>query len=163
MNSKIHLNLEYGELKASFEGDVEEVFEALTRFLTNTIPTFNVAQKILYTADLTSLINSLEGLLVITSDGKIVLEDTKIPVNSAVCIGLTGAYIAKKIGKMEDDSLSPIELGQIIGKATKTVRNELPNLIKNGLIERVEKGKYRITSVGLRTTEKEILPSLRRS
>ncbi|MEM2876036.1 MAG: hypothetical protein QXL67_03685 [Candidatus Bathyarchaeia archaeon] len=160
---KLHLNIEYGELRASFEGGVEEVFEALVKFLMDTIPTFSVAQKILYTANLTELIRRMEGIALITPEGRVILEDTKIPVSNAICIGLAGAYIARKIGKAGDDSFSPIELSRIIGKATKSVRNELPNLINNGLIERVDKGKYKITSAGLWKVENEIIPALKRS
>ena len=163
MDSKVHLELEYNGVKASFDGNLDEVLESLMKFLTDTVPTFEVARKILYTADLTKLINSVEGLIVITSDGRIILDNVKASVGEAICMGLTGAYIAKKIGRREDETLSPIELGRIIGKATKTVRNELPNLINSGLVERVGKGKYRITAVGLRFTEKEVAPSLRRS
>ncbi|MCD6529337.1 hypothetical protein J7L06_03510 [Candidatus Bathyarchaeota archaeon] len=162
MNSKVHLDLECNGVKASFDGNLDEVLDSLIKFLTDTVPTFEAARKILYTADLTRLIDSVEGLIVVTSDGSIILEKVKASVGEAVCLGLTGAYIAKKIGRREKDSLSPIELGRIIGKATKTVRNELPNLINSGLVERVEKGKYRITAAGLRFVEKEVAPSLRR-
>jgi len=150
---KLKVHIELGEAKADFEGEVNEVFELTVKFLTQIYPSLEVLQRIIYTPDITNLVRKIEGLMEITTDGLILSPGLDLPARDAVCLALLGAYIGKLLGKLSKDTLSTKRLARIIGKARKTVSNEVPRLISEGLIERTSEGEYRLTTLGIRKTE----------
>jgi len=151
--NKLRVHLEFGEAKADFEGDVNQVFEAIVRFLTQIYPNLETVQKIIYTPDLTRLAEKLAGLLEITSKGPLFVSRFDLPARNAVCLALLGSYVGNKLGKMPKETLSSNELAKITGKARKTISNEMPHLSSDGLVERTAEGEYRITILGIRRTE----------
>ncbi|KYH42800.1 MAG: hypothetical protein AYL33_000770 [Candidatus Bathyarchaeota archaeon B63] len=153
MGEKLKVRIEFGEAKADFEGDVDEVIELTMKFLTQICPGLEVLQRIIYTPDVISLARGVEGLVEITQDGPILPPDLDVPARDAICLALLGAYLGKALGKLPRDSLSTRDLARIIGKARKTVSNEVPRLISDGLIERTTDGEYRLTTLGIRRTE----------
>jgi len=150
---KLKVHIELGEAKADFEGDVNEVFELTVKFLTQIYPGLEVLRRIVYTPDIVELAEKIEGLVEITSEGLILLSNLDVPARDAVCLALLGAYLGKAFGKLSKDALSTRHLAKIIGKARKTVSNEVPRLISEGLIERTSEGEYRLTTLGIRKTE----------
>jgi len=59
------------------------------------------------------------------------------------------------------DSLSAAGLAKATGKALKTVANQVAWMVDEGLIERVGRGEYRITSRGIKRAE-EIAVNLKK-
>ncbi len=59
------------------------------------------------------------------------------------------AYLAAKFAKRPSDSLNIEEIATAVSKAPKTIRNTIVNMQKIGLIERADRGNYRITQKGL--------------
>ena len=47
-------------------------------------------------------------------------------------------------------------MSNAINKAEKTIRNTVTDLVKSNLIERIDKGCYRITANGLKTIEETL-------
>lgn len=158
----IKVHIEFGDIKVDFEGDVNQVFEAVIRFLSQIYPTLEILQRIVFSPDLTRLAENITGLVEITSDGPAIAQNIELPARSAICLALLGAYIGSKIGKLKKDTLSTVELSKLTGKARKTIINELPKLIDEGLIEKVSEGEYKITELGMRRTE-DIIELARRS
>jgi len=158
----IRVHVEFGDARVDFEGDLNEVFEAIVRFLSRIYPSIEILQKIVFSPDLARLMNSVVGLLEITSNGPAISQNIDLPARSAICLALLGAYIGSRIGKLQRDSLSTNELSKLTGKARKTVTNELPRLIEEGLVEKVSEGEYRITELGIRRAE-EIAESIKRA
>lgn len=150
---KLKVHIEFGQAKADFEGDINEVFELTIKFLTQIYPRLEVLQRIIYTPDVIELARRIEGLVEITSDGLILPSNLDVPARDAICLALLGAYLGKALGKLPKDALSTRDLARIIGKARKTVSNEVPRLISDGLIERTPEGEYRLTTPGIRKTE----------
>jgi predicted transcriptional regulator len=52
--------------------------------------------------------------------------------------------------------LSTNELAKVTGKAMKTMFNQLAWMVNDGIVERVERGEYRLTSRGIKKTEEVI-------
>ncbi|MEM1586195.1 MAG: helix-turn-helix domain-containing protein [Candidatus Bathyarchaeia archaeon] len=149
----VKVHLEIGDLKVDFEGDSKQVFESLLRFLSQVCPNIELLQKITYAPDLVNLMNNIAGLVEISSEGPLINLNLDLSTRNAICLALLGAYIGNRIGKLSKDTLSISELSKLTGKAKKTVTNEMPKLIENGLVERVYEGEYRITELGIRRTE----------
>ncbi|MEM2272750.1 MAG: hypothetical protein QXX56_00865 [Candidatus Bathyarchaeia archaeon] len=149
----IRVHLETGDLKVDFEGDSKQVFESLLRFISQVYPNIEILRKVTYTPDLVNIMNEILGLVEISSEGPIINPNLDLSTRNAICLALLGAYIGNRIGKLNKDTLSVSDLSRLTGKARKTVTNELPKLIENGLVERVCEGEYRITELGIRRTE----------
>jgi len=150
---KLKVHIELGEAKADFEGDVNQVFELTVKFLTQIYPNLDILRRVVYTPDIIKLAEKIEGLIEITSEGLILPFDLDAPARDAVCLALLGAYLGKALGKLPKDALSTRHLARIVGKARKTISNEMPRLISDGLIERTLEGEYRLTTLGIRKTE----------
>jgi len=150
---KLTVHLEFGEAKADFEGDVDQVFESIIRFLTQIYPNLRILQQIVYTPDLIRLGEKLSGLLEITSEGPILVSAFDLSARDAVCLALLGAHVGTKLGKISKSTLSSGELAKIVGKARKTIANEVPRLTSDGLVERTTEGEYQLTTLGIRKTE----------
>jgi len=150
---KLRVHIELGDAKADFEGDVNKVFELTVRFLTQIYPDLEVIRKIVYTPDIIKLAEKVEGLVEITTEGPVFSSSFDAPARDAICLALLGAYLGKALGKLSNDALSTKHLARIVGKARKTISNEVPRLISDGLIERTSDGEYRLTILGIRNTE----------
>ena len=150
---RLRVQLEFGEAKATFEGGADEVFEALTRFLTQLYPNLEIAMKITYTPDLTRLAEEIAGIIELTPEGPLFASDLQLLAREKICLALLGAHVGERLGKLSKGSLSPSELSKITGKARKTISNELPKLVAGGLVERTAEGECQITILGIRETE----------
>ncbi|MEM2111006.1 MAG: hypothetical protein QXX08_03905 [Candidatus Bathyarchaeia archaeon] len=153
---KFKVHLEFGEAKADFEGDADQVFKLITRFLTQIYPNLEVLQRILFTPDLARLAEKLSNIVEIIPEGPITAPGLDLSARNAICFVLLGAYVGNKFGKLSKDALSSNELSRFTGKARKTISNELPKLVAEGLVERTTEGEYRITTLGIRKTEETI-------
>jgi hypothetical protein len=151
--NKLRVHLEFGEVKADFEGDVNQVFESIVRFLTEVCPGLEVLRSIVYAPDLAKLATKLVGHVEITAEGPILVSRSELSAREAACIVLLGAHVGNKLGKLTKESLSSSDLARITGKARKTISNEVPGLVADGLVDRTEEGEFKLTILGIRKTE----------
>ena len=154
-SEKVKVHIEIGDARADFEGDVDQVFELTARFLTQICPSLKVLRRLIYTPDITKLAEKIVGLIEISPKGPM-LSNFDVPTRDAVCLILLGAYLGKVLGILGKDSISSRDLARIIGKARKTVSNEMPRLVSEGVVERTSEGEYRLTILGIKKTEKII-------
>jgi len=152
-NKKIRLLLEFNDVKATFEGDVDEVLKAAIRFLSEIYPNIELVQKVTYTPDLVRLIECIKGIVELTPEGPVFTSDFQLSAREKICIALLGAYVGEKLGKLSKTSLSTQELTRITKKAKKTISNELPKLINRGLVKRTSEGECQLTVLGIREAE----------
>jgi len=134
-------------------GPVENILPQLIRFLSQVIPTYDLAKKLLYVPDLAGLVDRLSEYAKISSDGRFLLTRLELPADRAIGIILFMAHLTEKIGKPQESSIGIDQLVEAIGKAPKTIRNSLVSLQKTGMIARTERGNYRITQKGLMELE----------
>ncbi|MCX8170484.1 MAG: hypothetical protein N3E47_00730 [Candidatus Bathyarchaeota archaeon] len=157
----VKVHLEFGDVKADFEGEANQVLESILRFLSQICPAIEVAQKVVYTPDLISIMSNVAGILEITDEGPIINPSMNLSAKNAICLALLGVYIGNRIGKIRKDTLSINELAKATRKARKTISNDIPKLIEDGLVEKVSEGEYRITQLGIRKSE-EVIGGLRK-
>ena len=154
-SEKVKVHVEIGDARADFEGDADQVFELTARFLTQICPGLKVLRRLIYTPDITKLAEKIVGLIEISPKGPM-LSNFDVPARDAICLILLGAYLGKVLGILGKDSISSRDLARITGKARKTVSNEMPRLISEGVVERTSEGEYRLTILGIKKTEKII-------
>jgi len=154
----LRVHLEFGEVKVDFEGDVNQVTESIIRFLAGVYPDLEILRRLVYTPDVASLAAKLVGRAEITAEGPILVSGSDLSTRDAACIAILGAYVGSKLGKLPKESLSTSDLARITGKAKKTISNEVPKLVADGLAERTGEGEYKLTILGIRKTEDTLAP-----
>jgi Mn-dependent DtxR family transcriptional regulator len=147
---KVKVQVEYNGLKHTVEGSVEEAIREIVSFLSKVCPTYDVASKIIYAPDYTEILNDLSEIVNLTPNGELILLKQIPSTDEAIGVLLLTVEVAYKLGKRYSNALSAEELTKILGKAEKTIRNTIAEMIKAGLIERIEKGMYHITTVGIK-------------
>jgi predicted transcriptional regulator len=149
----VSIRVEADGLTFESSGSVDEIMPQLIRFLSQIVPTYDFAKKLLYVSDLASLVDRLSEYAKIGPDGKFLLTQRDLPADRAIIIILFMAHLTEKIGKCKESSIAVEQLSETIGKASKTIRNSLAILQKTGLIKRSDRGYYRITQKGLMALE----------
>jgi len=160
---QVNIRIEADGLNFESSGPVEEILPQLIRFLSQVIPTYDLAKKLLFVPDLAGLVDRVSESAKISNDGKFLLTRTDLPADRAIIIILFMAHLTEKIGKNKENPIGIEQLAAAIGKAPKTIRNSLVSLQKTGLIERAERGNYRITQKGLMELENFIAHSNEKS
>ena len=159
-NSKIKVNIEAEGMKASFEGDVEEVFRAISSFLFKVYPNMEIARKIIYSPDILELSEKISNIIKLTDEGPVLDRRISLSARKIICLVLLASYIGFKLGRLERETLTTKEIARISGKARKTITNEVPWLIERGLIEKTSEGEYCITSLGIKHAEEILKESM---
>jgi hypothetical protein len=150
--NSLKIHIEYGEIQEDIEGPLDEVVRALFITLSRVYPSLEVAQQLIYQPDLMRLAESLVGLIQYTPEGMLMLVK-RISSEDAIIISLVGTYVGYKLGKTEDRTNSARDLAKITRKALKTISNQLARMVDDGIVERVGRGEYQITSLGIKRFE----------
>ncbi len=157
--NKLKIRAEFSGLTEDFEGSPDEVIRALILSLNKVYPNLELAQKLSFQPDLLKLAENLVGLVEYAPEG-LIFQAGEASADEAIIISLVGSYMGFKLGKISEDTNTADGLAKTCGKALKTVSNQLAWIIDDGLVERVERGKYRITSLGIKRFE-QIVKKLR--
>lgn len=150
--SKLRVNVEYGELRANFEGTVEDVTLAFLDFLNTVHPAFPLAAQLMYNPDLVELGSLLEGSIEYSSEG-LMLLNTDLTADEAILTVLLGVYVGSKIKALTDNTISVKAIANISSKASKTILNQIKSMIDEGYVTRVGKGEYQIKNRGIKKME----------
>lgn len=137
-----------GKGRIDFQGDADEALDCILRFLANAYPAYKVVSDLMISLDIEELMRSLKGVIGISDDGLVILK-TDLSTDVSIMLCLIGAFVSRKMGKMDKETLDTDHIARLSGKAAKTIRNEMPNLIKKGWVDRVERGEYRVTTAGV--------------
>ena len=152
-DGKLKVHAEFGEFREDFEGSPDDVIRALMISLNRIYPSLEMMQKLTFQPDLISLTDDLTGLVKFAPEGLLVLVG-EVPAEEAIIISLIGSYVGYRLGKVDVDTESALVLSKTTGKALKTISNQLAWMIDDGLVERVDRGSYRITSLGITRFER---------
>jgi Holliday junction resolvasome RuvABC ATP-dependent DNA helicase subunit len=144
-------------LRCEASGTVDEIISQILQFLSQAVPTYDLARKLLYVSDLAGLTDKIADYARMTNTGQLLLTRNGLAADKSILIILFMAYLADKTAKRESDSLSIDEIANGVGKASKTIRNMIVELQRSGFIERADRGRYKITAKGLMQLETSIL------
>lgn len=156
---QVKVTIEVNGLHFESNGPVQEIVPEILQFLSQAVPAYDLARKLVYVPDAAGLADKVAEFAKMTTTGQLLLTRNNLPAERTIAMLLFMAHLAGKMGKREDDSLNIEEIATGVGKAPKTIRNVIVELQKAGLIARADRGKYRITSKGLMELEYS-LPSL---
>lgn len=141
-------------------GSAEELVPQILQFISHTIPTYDLARKLIYLPDLAGLADKVSEFAKMTNNNQLLLTKNGLPADKSISIVLFMAHLASKFVRRPTDSLNTEEIATAVSKAPKTIRNTMVNMQKAGLIERTDRGNYRITQKGLMQLENSLKPTV---
>ncbi|MEM1606978.1 MAG: hypothetical protein QXW55_01085 [Candidatus Bathyarchaeia archaeon] len=162
-NENLELTIKYRDVEVKFSGKPDDVMRALFNFMSKVLPTYDLASQLTLTVDLESLLASVKNLIAFTPEGPVVVipREKLGGDRNIIMLNLIKAYIGYKTSRLEKDSLSTSEIMALTGGKSGTVAARLSELTDMGLVERVGRGEYRVTTLGIKYFLDEILPKIR--
>jgi hypothetical protein len=159
---KLQVQIKYKEIIQQFSAEPQEAWLLINKFFKDSIPSFEIAQKLWLNVDLQQLAKDLEGIAAFSIDGaSLLVPKNKLTDNEALSIWLTAHYLGHELNVVNSDSLSKDELQTKIGKSGKITSTRLGELAKNGVVQKTADEKFRITTYGVIQTQKEIIPRVK--
>ncbi len=150
---KLKVDVVYGSLSASFTGNPDEVYLALTRFLSQNIPALDIAKKIMLKYDLQELINMFSDYVKITDEGPRIMPKEDLSIKQKITLQLVGNRIAYLLNKAQEEAMTLQDLISSLGLPSKSISSRLSELVKAGHVARIQgpnSTKYQITTLGIK-------------
>ncbi|MEM2111005.1 MAG: hypothetical protein QXX08_03900 [Candidatus Bathyarchaeia archaeon] len=161
--STLEVSVKYKDIQVKFSGKPDDVIRSFFGFLNNVLPGYEFVSGLTLTVDLERLLKSLKGLIAFTPEGvTVTVPREKLGgERNIILLNLIKAYAGYKINRLEKDSLSTAELQALTGGKMGTVGARLSELTDLGWVERVGRGEYRITTLGVKSFLEEVLPKIK--
>jgi len=160
--SQLEVTIRYRDVEKTIRGSPEDVFRDVFRFLCETIPTLDTVSKITLTVNFADFLKEAAGVFAVTPEGVVVLTPLEaLTDRELVMLNLVKAKVAFETGKSEKETLLASDLISLTGKGSGTVAGRLSELSGEGLVERIGKGEYRVTTFGLHRFRQDVLPKLK--
>jgi flavin-binding protein dodecin len=159
---QVKVQIDVNGLRYEASGSIEEIIPQVLQFLSQAVPAYDIAKRLVYVPDLAGLADKVSDFAKMTSTGQLLLNRSELAADKAISMILFMAHLAQKMGKRNSDSLSIEEIANGVGKAPKTIRNVLVEMQRTGGIERADRGSYRITAKGLMQLEASQINSARK-
>jgi len=154
--TRVRVQIDINGLHYESSGTAEEVMQQILQFLSKAVPTYDIARRLTYVPDLAGLADKTSEIAKMTNTSQLLLTRTDLPAEKSISVVLFMAYLASKISKRPADSLNIEEISAAVCKAPKTIRNTIVNMQRAGLLERADRGEYRITQKGLMELENSL-------
>jgi len=159
---KITVHIKYRDVEQTFVGNVNDVWVGVNKFFSQMIPSFDVAQKVLLTADLPKLIEDFKDVIALTPEGQeLLISKRRLTDSEIIQLYLLAAYMGHKLGHLSRDSMSKKELQTRLGKTSKITSTRLGELCREGMAIKTEEDNYKITTIGIKRLQEEALPKIR--
>jgi hypothetical protein len=148
-------------MENTFVGDANDVWFSFNKFFNENVPGLEILNKIMLTIDVQRLIEDCKDIVAITPEGIAVLVPKELLTdNEALMLHLLARYVGQKTGVSETASLSKEALQDGLGKTAKIVSTRLGELCRKGYVVKMN-GDYKISTIGVKTLQDELLPRLK--
>ena len=149
MNSgKVKVLIKHDDTEVEFEGDYEEVWRSVNKYLSEAYPAIEAVKKLKGLVDVADLAEKLKGLVEFREGRIVILGEMEAKRKILLC--LAAAYVGKALGLFEKDKLTPKEIARYTGLNEKVTRARLSELRKAGLVIKSDEGLYGFTSTSLK-------------
>jgi len=159
----LELSVRYKDMEVKFSGTPEDVIRSLFSFLSKILPAYDLASNLVLTVDLEKLLRSVTGIIALTPEGPVITvpREKLGGEKNVIILHLLKAYIGYQTGRLEKESLSTAEILSLTGGKAGTVAARLSELTSLGWVERVGRGEYRITTLGVNSFLEDVLPKIK--
>jgi len=157
----VTVHIKYKDINQTFTGDANQVWLSINKFFIKTIPALHTLEKVILTVDLENLIEDCKNIIAVAPEGPVLLvSKQKLTDSETLSLHLLATYIGNKLGSSKD-FLSKEELQTGLGKNAKITSTRLGELIREGHALKTEEGKYKITTLGIKWFQEEVLSEIR--
>jgi DNA-binding HxlR family transcriptional regulator len=158
---KVSVHVMFGDIEQTFVGNANDVWFLVNKFFSEIMPKFEILSNIMLTVDLQRLMEDCRDVVAITPEGIAVLvPKEQLTDNEALMLNLLAGYIAQKSGLAETGALTKEALQNSLGKSAKIISTRIGELTRKGHIIKMD-GNYKISTIGIKTLQNELLPKLR--
>jgi len=158
----ITVNIKYKDVEQTFIGNLDDVWISVNRFFSQIIPSFELAQRLMLTIDLQKLIEDFKDIITVAPEGpELLISKQKISDSETLGFYLIAAYMGHKLGLLSEETVSKDELQTRLGKSSKTTSARLSELYSERLVTRDNEGNYKITTIGIKHFQEDVLPKIR--
>ncbi len=159
---KVSVHLKYKDVEKTFSAPLEEAWLLLSKFFSELLPSFEVANKLLLSVDLQQLAKDCEGLIAFSEEGaNLLVSKNRLTDNETLLMWLLVGYLGHKLGLMASDVVSKEELQAKLGKSGKITSTRLGELVKSDMVTKTADEKFRVTTFGVVQMQKEFLSKIK--
>ena len=149
----LNVTITYGELRAEFNGDPQQVLASINEFLAKNIPNLDLASKVTINYSLNDLISMFGDYVKITPEGpRVWVGEQKLSDKVILGLQLVAAKINHESGKATLPSLTLTEMRTATGLNPKSISSRMSEMLKWGYVDKEtsEEGvRYKITTQGI--------------
>jgi hypothetical protein len=160
---RIEVTIKFRDMDKRIVGDVDVVLRELYAFLSSVLPAVSLASRISLTIDIQKFLESCQGVFAVTPEGiAIVGNIDMLSDKELVLLHLARARFGYLTKKFETDTVRIGDLIERTKSGAGTIAGRLSELCSEGLAERMGKGEYRATTLGLDHFLNTIVSKVRR-
>lgn len=147
----MRVQVQLGDLRAEAEGSPEEVMRFVSSFIGKHVPAYGLAQRLVSGPDLAQLVDALQDYIGFSEgEGFYIRPTIRVLSNlDRILLFLAKRKLENLMGRSQRSSASVPELTESLGLNAKTITARLAELTRHGLVQRVERGEYQVTTAGL--------------
>jgi hypothetical protein len=151
------VTVKYQGAEQTFTGNVNDVWVSVNKFFGETIPTFDLAHKVMLTVDLAKLIEDFRDVIALAPEGpELLLPKDKLTDSEVLQFYLLAAYVGFRLGKRLTEAMTKEELQAKLGKNMKITATRLGELVKQGTVVKTDDGAFRIATIGIKKLQEEL-------
>src|SRR5947208_16488446 len=113
---KVKVQIEWGDIKHTVEGDLETVVQEVMRFAAQVLPNDSLASKLSFSPDYSSMVDDLSETVKLTPDGEAVSLKPEMSAEQSIAIVLLATRDAHAVGTRPSVGLSPETSSKAIEK-----------------------------------------------
>jgi len=159
---KVAVHLKYKNVEKTFSATPEKAWLLLKKFVSEFLPSFEIANKLWLSVDRQQLAKDCEGLISVWQEGVNLLgPKSKLTDNETLLLWLLAGYLGYKLGLVAVDAVSKEELQAKLGKNSKITSTRLGELVKGDLVAKTADEKFRVTMFGVVQMQKDLLAKIK--
>jgi len=143
--------IRYDKLEAKFSGSVDEVIRGVLEFIGKVYPSYELVSRLTLTVDFERLLRDLENVIAVTPEGLVITVPREmLSEREGIRLHLLRAYVGYRLGRLGKDSMSIGEILAVTGGKAGAIAGRLSEMVDEGWAERVSRGEYRVTTLGVK-------------
>ena len=159
---KVTVSIKYRDVEKTVSAPAEDAWLFLSKFFSEFLPSFEIANKLLLSVDLQQLAEDCEGLIAFSQEGaNLLVSKSRLTDNETLLLWLLAIYLGHKLEMVAGDAVSKEDLQAKLGKSGKITSTRLGELVKSDMVAKTADEKFRITTFGVAQMQKDILPKIR--
>ena len=161
--ANVELSVRYKDMETRFTGRPNEVIRSFLGFMSQIFPAYDLVSGLTLTVDLENLLKNIEGLIAFTPEGPAltIQKESLSGERDAIVLYLIMAYVGYQTGQTKEESLTTSEIISLTGGKSSAVGARLSELTSMGWIQRISRGEYKMTTLGVKAFLDEMLPRIR--